>query len=119
MTDDDVSRAAPGHPFRLGAGLHSGLQSWTGAAANLFLEQEFVNRLGQEEAELAVVAWIGDDTPAMPISTEVLEIDKAEAGAVNLRGFFGRYDGRKRVEAGRKLVHCGPLVWNNYSSALR
>jgi WXG100 family type VII secretion target len=84
---DTASRVTVDVPG-MGATVASGLRSWTGGALNLYNAQRTAaNKLGTDR-NVATVAWIGYDTPAMPPSPEVLGSAKARAGAVQLGDFL-------------------------------
>ncbi|WP_182046225.1 alpha/beta hydrolase [Curtobacterium sp. ME26] len=63
------------------------MEAWAGGAENLLVEQRKVAARASADRNLATVAWIGYDTPAMPPSIEVLGSTKAEAGARRLTAF--------------------------------
>ncbi|WP_258804812.1 alpha/beta hydrolase [Pseudarthrobacter sp. NS4] len=82
----------------MGTTVDDGLESWTGSAQDLFDEQRQALVLrGQRGTTTAVVSWVGYDTPAMPLSPEVLTPYKALAGgdrlAAALDGFHTTRNG--------------------------
>lgn len=77
-TASQITTAVPGMNTRV----DSSMESWTGGARNLYLEQ---GKRESPETSLAVVSWIGYDTPDM---LTVLSSDKAEAGSENLEKFL-------------------------------
>ncbi|HXR45663.1 MAG TPA: alpha/beta hydrolase [Pseudolysinimonas sp.] len=88
----------------MGTTVHDSMASWTGAAANLYRQEAFLNsHSGGAESGLAVVSWIGYDTPDMPPSVQVWSMDKAQAGAERLSSFLGGVSASHGWEGGDNL----------------
>jgi hypothetical protein len=77
-TASQITTAVPGMNTRV----ESSMESWTGGARNLYLEQ---GQRESSETSLAVVSWIGYDAPD---AFTVLSSDKAKAGSENLEKFL-------------------------------
>jgi pimeloyl-ACP methyl ester carboxylesterase len=87
----------------MGTTVGGSIQEWTASARNMYEEQEKVNNTYGSEGGLAVVAWIGYETPSMPPSPEVLFSDKAEAGAAHLVDFLEGVTGTSGWLPGQNL----------------
>ncbi|MFK0004120.1 alpha/beta hydrolase [Paenarthrobacter sp. NPDC090522] len=61
-----------------------GLESWTKSAQDLYKVQEFAGLKSGDIRTLAVVSWVGYDSPEAPPSSEVLSTEQAKAGGAKL-----------------------------------
>lgn len=83
-TATNVTVDVPG----MGSSVAGSMEAWTGGAENLYNEQRKVAQQTGASRDVATVAWLGYEAPAMPLSTEVLRSTKAEAGARHLGDFL-------------------------------
>lgn len=87
-TATQVTTTVPG----MGSGVAASMENWTGAATNLWREQQAFVDLGDApgETKAAVVSWIGYDAPPNALTTDlsVLYSDDAEVGGRRLAGFL-------------------------------
>ena len=83
----------------------SSMQEQTGDARNLFLQQRALDKVIHSESGLAVVAWIGYDTPrsASEGHIEVVSSAQAKVGAVHLQGFLQGVTGARGWTPGENL----------------
>lgn len=105
-TATQITTLVPG----MGTTVAGSMESWSGAAENLYHEQWRLNEDYEvERGGLAVVAWIGYDTPVMPWVDpgDVLRSDKAEAGAANLVDFLEGISGTRDWSEGQNLSLVG------------
>ena len=110
-TASQITTAVPG----MGTTVASSMESWTGAARNLYLEQDHLNRrYTAGESGLAVVAWIGYNAPYAPPSIEVFSSAKAVVGASNLHGFLDGITAVRGWEPGQNLS----LVGHSYGTTV-
>ena len=75
----------------MGTTVLSSMRSWTEDAVNVYGQQAALEaKAGSPGGKVAVVAWIGYDTPHMATdpSLEVLSLDKARVGARSLSSFL-------------------------------
>lgn len=79
-TAQNVTWNIPG----MGTTVADGLNSWTHSAQDLYDGQQGAFRDNQQNTTLAVVSWVGYQTPGLPPSLDVLGVDKAVAGADRL-----------------------------------
>jgi hypothetical protein len=98
-TASQITTAVPG----MGTTVAGSIEDWTGGARNLYLEQALLNARGGGETGVAVVSWIGYDTPSMPPSTEVLSSAKAGVGAGQLHEFLTGITATRGWEPGQNL----------------
>lgn len=61
-----------------------GLESWTKSAQDLYKGQEFAGLASGDVRTLAVVSWVGYDSPEAPPSGEVLSTELAKTGGAKL-----------------------------------
>lgn len=87
----------------MGTTVGGSIEEWTADARNVYKEQDYVNRRYGAEDSLAVVSWIGYETPLMPPSPEVLLSDKAVAGATHLVDFLEGVTGTHGWAPGQNL----------------
>ncbi|KQO63417.1 alpha/beta hydrolase [Curtobacterium sp. Leaf261] len=78
-------------------------RGWVGGAENLWIEEQQAASALHIDDRVAVVAWIGYDTPDMPPSGEVLLSTKARAGATNLSAFLDGVSGTRGWSGGRHV----------------
>lgn len=78
-------------------------RGWVGGAENLWIEEQQAASALYIDDRVAVVAWIGYDTPDMPPSGEVLLSTKARAGATNLSAFLDGVSGTRGWSGGRHV----------------
>ncbi len=103
-TATQITTDVPG----MGSEVTRSLREWTMTAENVWLEQTAANHLyGLGEDGLAVVAWIGYDSPAMPPSVEVWGSDHAQAGGDELVGFLTDITATRDWDPGQNLSVIG------------
>ncbi len=105
-TASQVTVNVPG----MGTTVDSSMESWTAGARNLYEEQRALNAMYGHETGLAVVSWIGYDTPLDAVShasDQVIHSDKAEVGAANLKDFLTGITGTREWDAGQNLSVVG------------
>ncbi|MFK0007113.1 alpha/beta hydrolase [Paenarthrobacter sp. NPDC090520] len=93
-----------------------GLESWTKSAQDLYDIQEGELAGTPGHSTVAVVSWVGYDSPEEPPSSEVLSTELAKAGGVKLSialdGFVGT---RESVADGRDKPHLN-VVAHSYGT---
>jgi hypothetical protein len=78
---DNVTMLIPG----IETTVQDNMNGWTSTAQNLWLDQQRLVKHEQPPINLAVVAWIGYDTPASPaVEPNVFENASAQAGGAKL-----------------------------------
>lgn len=98
-TASNVTVNVPG----MGNTVADSMLAWTAGAANLQESQRLLAAITGRDRNVATVAWIGYDTPAMPPSVDVLSSAKARAGAEELSGFLAGISGTRGWDGGSHL----------------
>ncbi len=107
-TATQVTTAVPG----MGSTVTKSLHEWTLSAQNIYNEQSAINELHGTEGGLAVVAWIGYDSPQMigdvannapDEHLQVLSSESAVNGAPNLIDFLEGVTSTQDWDAGENL----------------
>lgn len=107
-TAGNVTWNVPG----MGTTIEDGLESWTKSAQDLYDVQGFASlKRAEVDPELAVVSWIGYDTPEAPPSGEVLSTGLARAGGVKLAAALDGF--RETRSGGEAKLH---VVAHSYGS---
>lgn len=104
-TASQVTVNVPG----MGTTVGDSMESWTAGARNLYEQQSRLNAQYGTESGLAVVSWIGYETPAMATTGnfEVVLSDKAETGAAKLADFLTGVTGTRDWQPGQNLSVVG------------
>jgi hypothetical protein len=85
-----------------------GLESWTKSAQDLYLGQIFaLRKMDGPDTHVAVVSWVGYDSPEEPPSGEVLSTELARAGGGKLAAAL---DGFTETRASAADDHEGPRL---------
>lgn len=98
-TASRVTVAVPG----MGNTVADSMRGWTGGAQNLYDAERAAANKVHIDANVATVAWMGYDTPAMPPSAQVMFSDKAKAGAANLSDFLSGVSDTRSWSGGEHL----------------
>lgn len=98
-TASRVTVAVPG----MGNTVADSMRGWTGGAQNLYDAQRSAAAQVHTDPNVATVAWMGYDTPAMPPSMQVMSSDKAKAGAVRLSDFLSGISDTRSWSGGQHL----------------
>ncbi|MFF2841878.1 alpha/beta hydrolase [Paenarthrobacter sp. NPDC057981] len=94
-----------------------GLQSWTMSAQDLYDAQIFSLQKSQDfGATVAVVSWVGYDTPEAPPSGEVLSTALAKAGGEKLAAALDGFSETRAVQAGDGVEPRLNVVAHSYGT---
>ena len=104
-TASQVTVNVPG----MGTTVGDSMEAWTAGARNLYEQQSDLNDQYGQETGLAVVSWIGYETPVMATTgnPEVILSDKAVVGAAKLTDFLTGVTGTRDWDAGQNLSVVG------------